>query len=55
MPYDEQLKTMLDNIIADNNEQAEVAFHQYLQDKMQEKIHGVEVEDDQGGEEHNED
>ncbi len=40
----EQLDKMLDSIIGDKTEQAEIHFHDYLQDKMQEVIHG-EVED----------
>ena len=42
----EQLDKMLDSLINDKNEQAEIHFHDYLQDKMQEVIHGeADVED----------
>lgn len=33
-----KLQAMLDNIIDGNNEQAQVHFHDYLQNKMQEVI-----------------
>jgi len=39
----EELSKMLDNLINDKGEQADVHFHDYLQGKMQEVIHG-EVE-----------
>jgi hypothetical protein len=39
----ENLKDMLDNIIADNSEQAEIEFHKHLQDKMQQKLQGTDV------------
>lgn len=39
----EQLSNMLDNLINDKGEQAEVHFHDYLQGKMQEVIHGDDV------------
>lgn len=43
----EELGKMLDNLINDKGEQAEVHFHDYLQSKMQEVIHGDnEVTDD---------
>jgi len=38
----EALNKMLDNLINDKGEQAEVHFHDYLQGKMQEVIHGDE-------------
>ena len=46
----EKLRDMLDAIIDDNTEKAEVDFHSYVTDKMKEQIHGVadeeEVEDE---------
>ncbi len=39
----ERLRAMLDNIIDDNGEEAQVDFHAYLQDKMQD-ILGSKVE-----------
>ena len=39
----EKLRAMLDNIIDDKGEQAQVEFHAYLQDKMQD-ILGKTVE-----------
>jgi len=38
----EQLSKMLDNLINKKDEQAQVHFHDYLQGKMQEVIHGDE-------------
>jgi len=38
----ETLGKVLDNLINDKGEQAEVHFHDYLQGKMQEVIHGDE-------------
>ncbi len=38
----DQLGKMLDNLINNKGEQAEVHFHDYLQGKMQEVIHGDE-------------
>jgi len=38
----EALDKMLDNLINDKGEQAQVNFHAYLQDKMQTVIHGEE-------------
>jgi len=38
----EALNKMLDNLINNKGEQAEVHFHDYLQGKMQEVIHGDE-------------
>jgi hypothetical protein len=38
----EALNKMLDNLISNKGEQAEVHFHDYLQGKMQEVIHGDE-------------
>ncbi len=43
----DQLGKMLDNLINKKGEQAEVHFHDYLQGKMQEVIHGDEdISDD---------
>jgi hypothetical protein len=50
MSDNEQLDKMLDNIMDDKHEQAEINFHDYLQGKMQEVLHG-EVE---GESEHDE-
>lgn len=36
----EKLRAMLDNIIDDKGEQAQIEFHSYLQDKMQEVMGG---------------
>ena len=36
----EQLDKMLDNIMDEKGEQAEINFHDYLQGKMQEVLHG---------------
>ena len=36
----DKLKDMLDNLIDKKSEQAQVAFHQYLQGKMQEVMGG---------------
>lgn len=41
MSDNEQLDKMLDNIMDDKDEQAEINFHDYLQGKMQEVLHGV--------------
>lgn len=41
----EQLKTMLDAIIGDKSEEAEIAFHGYLTGKMQDAINPVADED----------
>jgi len=38
----EALSKMLDNLINNKGEQAEVHFHDYLQGKMQDVIHGDE-------------
>ena len=37
----EQLRKMLDNLINDKPEQAQVHFHDYLEGKMQEVMKGV--------------
>ena len=44
MSDNEQLDKMLDNIMDDKHEQAEINFHDYLQGKMQAVLHG-EVSD----------
>ena len=36
----ERLRAMLDNIIDDKGEEAQVDFHAYLQDKMQDVLGG---------------
>jgi len=40
----EKLGNMLDDLINKKGEQAEVHFHDYLQGKMQEVIHGEEID-----------
>jgi len=40
MTNTKKLLKMLDGIIDNKSEQAEVHFHDYLQDKMQKVIHG---------------
>jgi len=47
-----QLDNMLDNIMDDKSEQAEINFHDYLQGKMQEVLHGT-IPDAQEDEETN--
>lgn len=43
----EELGKMLDNLIDKKSEQAEIHFHDYMQSKMQEVIHGeTELSDD---------
>ena len=37
----EKLGQMLDALINDNPEEAQIAFHDYLGGKMKEEIHGV--------------
>ncbi len=46
MSDNEQLDKMLDNIIDNKDEQAEIHFHDYLQGKMQEVLHGEVPTDD---------
>lgn len=41
----EKLSQMLDALVNNNPEEAQVAFHGYAQEKMKEEIHGVEDED----------
>lgn len=41
----EKLRDMLDAIVDDNNEQAQVAFHSYLEDKMKEVLNPATVDD----------
>jgi hypothetical protein len=41
MSDNEQLDKMLDNIMDEKPEQAEINFHDYLQGKMQEVLHGT--------------
>jgi hypothetical protein len=45
MPQDERLKNMLDSIVNDKQEDAEVAFHGYLQDKMKGIVSAVTGEE----------
>jgi len=47
MSEKEQLDKMLDNIIKDKGEQAEVHFHDYLQGKMQDVLYGAADEADE--------
>jgi len=43
----EELGKMLDNLIKDKDDQAQVHFHDYMQTKMQSVIHGeIELDDD---------
>ncbi len=49
MSDNEQLDNMLDNIMDDKDEQAEINFHDYLQGKMQTVLHG-EIPDVQDNE-----
>jgi len=37
----DKLNTMLDALINDKPEEAQIAFHDYLSDRMREEIHGV--------------
>lgn len=47
----EKLRAMLDNIIDDKGEQAQIEFHSYLQDKMQEVLgNGQEAGETEEGE-----
>lgn len=41
MAETDKLRDMLDNLINDKPEQAQVNFHSYLQDKMQEVVKGT--------------
>ena len=45
MPKDKRLSDMLDNLIDNNAEQAEVNFHDYLQDKIQNTLNPGSEED----------
>ncbi len=40
----EKLNAMLDALINDNPEEAQIAFHDYLGDRMREEITGVDTE-----------
>ena len=40
MSNEEQLSAMLDALINDKGEEAQIAFHSYLGDKMKAEIHG---------------
>ena len=46
----DKLRYMIDALVDDNSEQAEVDFHQYLEDKMKEVIHPVEDDINQDAE-----
>jgi len=50
----ERLRAMLDNIIDNNDEEAQIEFHAYLQDKMQEVL-GNSQETDAAAQDTNED
>lgn len=41
----DKLQSMLDNLINDKSEQAQVDFHDFLQGKMKEVVGGEEPED----------
>lgn len=45
MAETDKLKSMLDNLIKDRGEQAQVDFHDYLQDKMQDVIRPTDVDE----------
>ena len=48
----DKLNQMLDALINDKPEEAQIAFHDYLGPKMKEEIHGpAEVSDDTGTDE----
>lgn len=47
MPDTEKLGKMLDNLINKKDSQAEVHFHDYLQGKMQEVVHGEDIQPDE--------
>jgi len=40
----EKLNAMLDALINNNPEEAQIAFHDYLGDRMREEMHGVSEE-----------
>lgn len=46
----EKLRDMLDNLINDKGEQAQVDFHDYLGDKMKEVLGTAEVDTDKNEE-----
>jgi hypothetical protein len=50
MSDNEQLDKMLDNIMDDKHEQAEINFHDYLQGKMQDVLHGTVPDVDEDNE-----
>lgn len=45
MAEKDKLRNMLDNLIKDKPEQAQVEFHDYLQGKMREVVSPVDVEE----------
>ena len=47
----DKLNQMLDDLIDNKGEQAEIHFHDYLQTKMQEIIHGEDLADEQNSDE----
>jgi len=47
MEHSEALGKVLDNIINDKSDQAEVFFHDYLQNKLEVELHGdINITDD---------
>lgn len=42
----DKLRDMLDNLVNDNNDQAQVNFHNYLEDKMKEVLNPDAVDAD---------
>lgn len=46
----EELRSFLDNMIDDNTEQAQVHFHNYLEDRMKSIVNPQEIDDDAGSE-----
>lgn len=47
----DKLNQMLDALINDKPEEAQIAFHDYLGPKMKEEIHGTVASDDTGTDE----
>jgi len=53
MEHSEALGKVLDNIINDKGDQAEVCFHDYLQNKLEVEIHGnINITDDNTAQTH---
>lgn len=44
----DKLQAMLDSLIDNKDEQAQVHFHSYLEDKMKDVLHPVEVDKEEG-------